>query len=92
MPVLDNLENAQKHLKDQGLAIAILDFKETLKNEGIVEVEAKVGMEFNEELHEVIEVVEKEEGKKGSIFEVLQNGWKFKDGFLIRAAKVKVYK
>ena len=36
LPVLDNLENAQKHLNDQGLEIVIKQFKEILKGFGRV--------------------------------------------------------
>lgn len=57
-PVIDILESAQEHLKDQGLAIAILEFKKVLKEEGIEEINPKVGDEFNPEVHEAVEAVE----------------------------------
>src|SRR5258708_6476777 len=57
LPILDTFLHAQKHLKDAGLAIAIGQFKEALKNEGLVEINLKEGDEFDPELMEVSEVV-----------------------------------
>src|SRR3990167_11514964 len=38
LPVLDNLENAQSHLKDQGLEMVINQFKDVLTQEGVSEI------------------------------------------------------
>lgn len=89
LSILDIIESAQAHLKDQGLAIATLEFKKVLNEEGVEEIAPKVGDEFNHELHEVIETVEGKE--KGKIAELLVAGWKYKDGNVLRFAKVKVY-
>lgn len=89
LSILDMLESAQIHLKDQGLAIATLEFKKVLNDEGLEEILPKEGDEFNHELHEVIETVEG--GKKGKIAEVAVTGWKYKEGLVLRFAKVKVY-
>ncbi len=89
LTILDTLEKAQEHLKDQGLAIATLEFKKILNEEGVEEILPKVGDEFNHELHEVIETVEGE--NKGKIAEVLLSGWKYKEGNVLRFAKVKVF-
>lgn len=89
LTVLDMLEKAQEHLKDQGLAIAVLEFKKMLNEDGVEEIVPKVGEEFNHELHEVIETVDGE--NKNTISEVLVPGWKYKDGQVLRFAKVKVY-
>lgn len=96
LPVLDTFENAQKHTKDPGLDIAINQFKEVLKNEGLTEIRPNVGEAFDENLHEVIDVVEGVED--GKIAEVTASGWKFMDpstslgasGLVVRHAKVKV--
>lgn len=90
LPVLDMLENAQKHLQDQGLAIGIGEFINVLKDEGISVINPSVGDEFDENLMEAIEVVEGEEDNKVS--EIVLGGWKFNDGQVIRHAKVKVSK
>lgn len=88
LPTLDILESAQKHLQDQGLAIGIGEFKNVLKEEGIEEINS-LG-KFDEEVHEAVETVTG--GKSGEISEIVMPGYKFKDGLVIRHAKVKVYK
>lgn len=89
LPLLDNLRAAQDHLKDAGLAITIGELENLLKDEGIVEIKPNKGDNFDHNLHEVTEVVEncKEENK---IEEVVLSGWKFKEGSVIKHAKVKV--
>ena len=89
LPILDNLRAAQNHLKDAGLAITIGELENLLKDEGIEEIKPNKGDNFDHNLQEVTEVVEncKEENK---IEEVLLSGWKFKEGLVIRHAKVKV--
>lgn len=94
LPLLDNLEQAQKHLQDAGLAISLNEFNQVLKEEGIEKIKAGPGIKFDENLHEAIEVAEAsgpEGGKKGEIAEVVLPGWKYRDGPVIRVAKVKVY-
>lgn len=88
LPVLDNLEAAQKHLQDQGLAIAIGEFTNMLKDEGLSVINPAVGDDFDEEEMEAIEVVAGERDNKVS--EVTLTGWKFVDGTVVRHAKVKV--
>jgi len=90
LPVLDMIENAQKHLQDQGLAISIGEFINVLKDEGLVVINPNIGDEFNEDEMEAIEVVE---GTSDNVIsEVVVPGWKFKDGIVVRHAKVKVFK
>lgn len=90
LPVLDNLESAQDHLEDAGLAICIGEFKKILNEEGLIEVKPKVGEEFDQEIMEAIEVVA---GTRDNIIsEVALTGWKFEDGQVVRHAKVKVSK
>lgn len=90
MPVLDNIENAEKHLQDPGLAICIGEFKKVFSEEGLNEISPKIGDEFDENLMEAIEVVSGTEDNK--ISEVVLTGWKFNDGQVVRHAKVKVSK
>lgn len=89
LPVLDNLESAQLHLQDQGLAISLGEFKRVLNEEGLTEIRPTVGDGFNEDLMEVIETIPGED--KGKIAELVVVGWKFEDGTVVRHAKVKVY-
>ena len=88
-PVLDNLESAQEHLKDQGLAISIGEFKKVLDEADLTEIRPQKGDDFDENLHEATEIVPGKE--KGKVAELILPGWKFKEGQVIRVAKVKVF-
>lgn len=88
LPILDNLENAQKHLNDQGLVLVIKQFNDTLISEGVTEI-ASEGAQYDPNLHEAIETVEGD--KDGEIVKVLAKGYKIGDR-VIRAAKVSVVK
>ena len=96
LPVLDNLESAQVHLQDQGLAISIVEFKKVLSEEGLIEIKPKVGDEFNEQTMEAIEVVKG--GSDNRVSEVVLAGWRYggssmqSDGTIVRHVKVKVTK
>ncbi len=90
LSVFDTLESAQKHLKDQGLAIAINEFKKVLNEEGLEEIRPEKGEKFDHNVHEAIESVSGE--KSGEIAELVLPGWKFTDGHVVRVAKVKAYK
>lgn len=89
LPILDNLRQAQNHLKDAGLAITIGELENLLKDEGVEEIKPNRGDNFDHNLHEVIEVVENCQ-EKNKIEEVVLSGWKFRDGIVIRHAKIKV--
>jgi molecular chaperone GrpE len=90
IPVLDILEKAQEHLEDQGLGMAISEFKRVLKEEGLEEIKPEAHNPFDHELMEVVESVEGD-GEKGTVAETVLSGWRFKDGKMVRYAKVKVY-
>lgn len=90
LPVLDNLESAQIHLGDQGLAISIIEFKKILGEEGLIEIRPEVGSEFDENTMEAIEIVKG--ASDNMISEVALVGWKYNDGTVIRHVKVKVTK
>lgn len=90
LTVLDGLESAQEHLKDQGLAISIIEFKKVLSEEGLAEIRPKVGDEFDHNTMEAIEVVKGESDNR--ISEITLVGWRFEDGAVVRHAKVKVTK
>jgi molecular chaperone GrpE len=99
LSVLDNLENAQKHVNDQGLAIVINEFRRVISEEGFEEIQIKLGeTEFNSETMEAVEVTEvAESDKNNKIAEIALAGWQTKEGLtekrmVIRPAKVKVFK
>lgn len=90
LPILDNLESANNHLKDAGLAISIGEFKRILSEEGLNEVRPEIGSEFDENTMEAIEIVKGE--ADNTVSEVVLTGWKYLDNTMIRHAKVKVIK
>jgi molecular chaperone GrpE len=93
LPVFDMFEEAQKHAKDSGIAIALNELEEVLKEEGIEKIQLDLKDEFDENLAEVVDTVKtKKSEDEGKIAEVVLTGWKVSEGPVIRPAKVKVYK
>lgn len=90
LTIFDMLEEAQRHLKNSGIALTLEEFKKILGEEGIEKIKVEEGDKFDEEICEVVEVVKN--GKDGRIAEVILTGWKFGDGPVIRPTKVKVFK
>lgn len=88
LPILDNLENAQKHLNDQGLAMVISQFNDVLIAEGVEEIKAE-GQNFDPRIHEAVETIESEED--GKVAKVVSKGYKINDK-VIRPVKVAVGK
>ncbi len=88
LPVVDALETAQKHLKDQGLALVQEQVKKIFEEEGVVEIETEG--EFDAGSHEAVDM--SAGGTKNMIAEVLQKGYKFISGEVIRHARVRVYR
>jgi len=86
---LELLEKVGQHLKDKGLSYAIEQFKRILEEAGILIIAPAVGENFDERIHEAADVVQG--GKEGEIAELITCGYSWKDGKLIRPAKVKVY-
>ena len=92
LPIMDMLVTINVHTKDSGLAIAIHEFESVLNNLGVEKIVAESGRMFSSEEHEVVESESHKKNKDGEILEVMQTGWKMKDGAVIRFAKVKVNK
>lgn len=86
LPIADNLESAQNHIQDQGLAIVIKQFKDILTSEGVEEIQAE-GQSFDPNFHEAVEIQQGREDNK--IVKVLTKGYKIEDK-VIRPAKVVV--
>lgn len=89
--VVEILARVQTHHPDPGIELSILQLKAILESTGIVEVIPSPGDAFDPEKHEVVEKLEKHDQKGGTIAEVVNSGFSFIDGRLIRPAKVKVY-
>lgn len=93
LPIIDNLKQAQNHVKDSGIAIIIGQLETLSKEEGFEEIKISVGDLFSELTSEVVDVVETENDlEDNKVAEVVQTGWRFSDGTIVRHAKVKVFK
>lgn len=92
LEVLDDLEKAQEHIKDQGLELVIAKLKKFLQDEGLEEIEV-LGKMFDPSVAEVIstEPFDSAQGKpENTVAKVLQKGYKIGDK-VIRVAKVVVW-
>lgn len=89
LPVVDDLERAQSHLQDEGLKMGIDHLNQVLDAHGVVEIITKPGDNFDSLLHEAIDSIEG--APENTIAQVLTKGYKWKDGKVIRPAKVTVY-
>lgn len=96
LPVLDNFDRAmeaESHKEAtfyQGINMIYVQFTETLKQVGIVEIDA-LNSAFDPNLHNAIMVEESEEHEEGIVIGVLQKGYQFKDK-VIRPSMVMVSK
>lgn len=89
IPVLDNLERAREHLTDPGLDIVHRDLIDILLDQGLKEIEVKVGDIFDPNLHECVETVATGESER--IVTVVGRGYIMGER-VIRPVKVKVGK
>lgn len=95
LPVLDNLERALQASESSpeesfraGVAIICRQFREILTRQGLSEVESE-GRTFDPHVHEAVTRIETSEHPEGTVVEVLQKGYLFKDR-LLRPAMVSV--
>lgn len=87
LEVLDDLEKAYEHLKDDGLKIIIDKLQTILKNSGLEEINLENAI-FDPNLCEAVETLPGEEDNK--IAGVISKGYKL-NGKVIRVSKVKVW-
>ncbi len=98
LPILDNLEIAERHIKEakdfkavqEGVDIIQAQIQKFLKDIGIEKIET-VGKKFDPHLHEAIEVEESPDKDDGLIVAELKPGYNF-NGKLLRPASVKIVK
>lgn len=102
LKVLDNIdnleraENASVETKNfdalvEGVNMILRNLKYMLSEEGVEEIEAGEGVEFNPYEHQAMMTENKEELKDNDIVQVFQKGYKLK-GKIIRPAMVTVNK
>jgi molecular chaperone GrpE len=93
LPIIDNLKQAQNHVKDSGIAMIVGQLENLAKEEGFEEIKINVGDLFSELTSEVTEVLETEkEMDNNKVAEIVMSGWKYSDGTVVRHARVKVFK
>ncbi|MEM4268443.1 MAG: nucleotide exchange factor GrpE [Candidatus Woesearchaeota archaeon] len=86
LPVLDSIDNAEKHTKDEGLLAIAQQFRKVLESFGLRQIDAE-GKRFDPYYHEALLL---EDGNEDDVVkEVLQKGYLLNCD-VIRHAKVKV--
>ena len=97
LPILDNLESAEKHIKEakdfkavqEGVDMIQLQIQRFLKDIGVEKINT-AGEKFDPHLHDAIEV-EESGGDDGNIIAELKPGYRI-NGRLLRPASVKISK
>ena len=87
VPVLEDFKRAisqeGSNSDDKGINLIYNKFNETLKNQGLVEVEVNLGDVFDAEIHEAIsQIPAKDESQKGKIIDIIQGGYKIGDNII----------
>lgn len=94
LSVLDTLELANKHDESEGLKVAINQFLDVLKSEGVIKIEA-IGQEFNPHLMEAVSIAsnatDAESGEENKVIEEMRTGFML-NGKVLRPVQVKVGK
>ncbi|WP_342264374.1 nucleotide exchange factor GrpE [Spiroplasma endosymbiont of Clivina fossor] len=99
LPIMDNFEralnvkNVSADVKNflQGFEMMIDQLKVILTNEGVTEIDIKVGDMFNGHLHYAIEQVESDKYQPNEIIKILQKGY-YLYNRVLRVATVQVAK
>ena len=92
VPVLEDFKRAlsQDSDSDEGIKLIYNKFNDTLKNQGLIEVEVNIDDIFDPEIHEAISQIPAIDDKqKGKIIDVIQGGYKLGD-IIINFPKVVV--
>tara|TARA_E500000178_G_scaffold135575_1_gene135591 strand:+ start:3186 stop:3686 length:501 start_codon:yes stop_codon:yes gene_type:complete len=87
VPVLEDFKRAisleGSNSDDDGINLIYNKFNETLKNQGLIEVEVNIGDIFDAEIHEAIsQIPAEEDSQKGKIIDIIQGGYKVGDNII----------
>ena len=87
VPVLEDFKRAisleGSDSNDEGINLIYNKFNETLKNQGLIEVEVNVGDIFDAEIHEAIsQIPAQKDSQKGKIIDIIQGGYKIGDNII----------
>jgi molecular chaperone GrpE (heat shock protein) len=89
---LEILEKAAFHSGDPGVKMALAQFHQALKTEGLDEINPQKGEKYDHNLEECIDIVETtDQNNDNSIAEVASKGYRLNDGAVLKPARVKVY-
>jgi len=97
VPILENMTLANRSIREEdknnptikGLLMIEKQLEDVLKEMGIEEISEK-DIDFNPEIHEVLEEVESSQNS-GKVTEIIQKGYKI-NGKVFKPAKVKIIK
>jgi len=98
LPIVDNLEIAERHIKEakdfkavqEGVDMIQMQIIAFLKDIGVERIKT-VGEKFDPHMHDPVEIEESKEKEDGLILAELKPGYKF-NGRLLRPACVKIVK
>ena len=87
VPVLEDFKRAisleGSVSDDKGIKLIYNKFNETLKNQGLIEIEVNVGDVFDAEIHEAIsQIPAQKNNQKGKIIDIIQGGYKIGDNII----------
>ena len=87
VPILEDFKRAisleGSDSNDEGINLIYNKFNETLKNQGLIEVEVNVGDLFDAEIHEAIsQIPAQNDSQKGKIIDIIQGGYKIGDNII----------
>ena len=87
VPVLEDFKRAieqdNSNGDNEGVKLIYNKFNETLKSQGLIEVEVNVGDVFDPELHEAVsQIPSTENDQKGKIIDIIQGGYKLGNNIL----------
>lgn len=95
IPVVEDFKRAlnqedQNQEEAQGIQLIYNKFLETLKNQGLEELEVEIGDSFDSEIHEAIsQIPAQNDDQKGKIIDIIEGGYKLGDQ-VIKFPKVVV--
>ena len=88
VPILEDFKRAlSKENTDsanEGFKLIYNKFNETLKSQGLIEVEVNIGDAFNPDIHEAIsQIPATGNDQKGKIIDIIQGGYKLGDNIIL---------
>ena len=87
VPILEDFKRALSQENadsdNEGVKLIYNKFNETLKSQGLIEVEVNIGDFFDPDIHEAISQIPATENKqKGKIIDIIQGGYKLGDNII----------